>query len=411
MTESIVVICMPGEGHLRRLLPIIEGLCARGRTVHVMADARARAKVECLGGRFCDLFAQYPIEAADATSIPVPSRYVSFAGVYGERLTDQVAALAPGLIIYDTFAVVAPLIARRLGVPYVNVCAGHAAEPARVIAELRRDPRVATSAECWAAVQRLKNIHGMSNASPFSYVDGQSPFLNVYCEPPAFLNEEERAAFEPIVFFGSLAPPVEEDGRAEIFPRPRRSLRIYVSFGTVIWWYFEAAARAALTVISRTFADLDVDAVISLGGHELETTARSSLVDRNVQVVDYADQWATLQEADVFVTHHGLNSTHEAIFHRVPMVSYPFFGDQPAMARRCQDLGLAVPLVASLRGAVTADDVRTALARIAAEQDSLRAHLNEAHRWEMETIAARPAVIDRIEALRHRRPGGVWYAE
>ena len=51
----------------------------------------------------------------------------------------------------------------------------------------------------------------------------------------------------------------------------------------------------------------------------------------------------------VFVTHHGLNSTHEAIYHRTPMLSYPFFGDQPYLANRCRDLGLSVPLVDTWR--------------------------------------------------------------
>ena len=45
-----------------------------------------------------------------------------------------------------------------------------------------------------------------------------------------------------------------------------------------------------------------------------------------------------LAAADVFVTHHGLNSTHESIAERVPMLSYPFQWDQPGMAERCQAL-------------------------------------------------------------------------
>ena len=244
--KSIVVICMPGAGHVQRLLPLISGLAGRGWTVHVLTHARFRAAVEQVGGRFFDLFGRYPVEAVDATSVPIPSRFVTYAAAYAEPLSDDVAALAPGLIVYDTFSVVAPLIAQRLGIPYVNVCSNHAAVPARTIAELHQDPRVATSPECWAAVRRLQEVHGMRGASPFSYIEMQSPFLNLYCEPSEFLPEEDRAAFEPIAFFGSLAPELREQGPVEIFPRPPRGLRIYVAFGTLIWRYFATAANAAL---------------------------------------------------------------------------------------------------------------------------------------------------------------------
>ncbi len=66
----------------------------------------------------------------------------------------------------------------------------------------------------------------------------------------------------------------------------------------------------------------------------------------------------------MFVTHHGLKSTHEAIWQRVPMISYPFFGDQPALAALCQRLGLAVPLVPDVMGAVRSADVRHAVAAL-----------------------------------------------
>lgn len=399
MTGSIVAFCLQGVGHLQVLLPVIEGLCARGRVVHVYAHAQFRADVERAGARFIDLFARYPVEAADATSIPVPSRLVSFAGTYAERLAAEVAALRPALILYDTFSVVAPVIARRLGVPYVNVCPNHAPVPSRVVAALRDDPRVSTSPECWAAVRRLRDVHGIRDAGPFWYVEALSPFLNLYPEPVEFLGAEDRGAFEPIAFFGSLAPGLRHGPAVEVFPTPRRRLRVYVAFGTVIWWYFEAVASEALRVIAAASAELDIDVVIGLGGHRLDAASRTGLLRPNVRVLDYAPQWAALREADVFVTHHGLNSTHEAIFHEVPMLSYPLFSDQPALARRCQELGLAVPLVPAPRAPVDPDSLRAALRRLADERHAFAARLAEARAWELRTIGGREAVLDRVLAL------------
>lgn len=399
--SSIVVVCMPQRGHLQRLLPMIAGLASRGQTVHVMTDRRFGSDVELSGGRFFDLFAKFPLEAVDATSMPVPSRFVSFAGFYAEAMTEQVAALAPALIVYDTFAMIAPLVARRLGVPYVNICASHALEPSRTVAALRKIPLFAASAECWQAVRRLRDVHGMADVHPMSFVEAQSPFLNVYCEPPPFLDEDVRKAFEPLAFFGSLAPDQRE---ASSFDRPFRrdsaKPRILVSFGTVIWRYFEAPARAALSVLSDVFANLDAEVVISLGNHRLEDSELARLVRPNVRTESYVDQWAALKDADVLVTHHGLNSTHEAIFHGVPMLSYPFFADQPSLARRCQKFGLALPLAGAPQAPIEREAVLRALNQLADERDAFAASLAEARSWELAVMDGRSAVLDRILALR-----------
>ena len=44
-------------------------------------------------------------------------------------------------------------------------------------------------------------------------------------------------------------------------------------------------------------------------------------------------------------------------------------------------------------------DVRRALDRIASGGDELRRRLAEARQWELDVIARRPAVIERIKAL------------
>ena len=98
------------------------------------------------------------------------------------------------------------------------------------------------------------------------------------------------------------------------------------------------------------------------------------------------------------MTHHGLNSTHEAVLHRVPMISYPFFSDQPGLAQKCRRFGLAIPLTARPRERVTEDQVRAAFAEFEESRESMAAALERAREWELEAIAGRDAVIRR----RHR---------
>lgn len=402
MSASVVAFCMQGVGHLQMLLPLVHGLSARGCLVHVFTHGDFRSAVERAGGRFVDLFARHPIDAADATSIPVPCRFVSFAGVYAERVAEEVAALEPDLVAYDTFSVVAPVVARRLELRYVSVIPNHAPVPARVLAALGADPRVAISESCHAAVRRLREVHGFREAHPFSYVDALSPHLNLYAEPAEFLAAGDRVAFEPVAFLGSLAPALRDERGAEVFPRKRRRLRIYVSFGTVIWWYFAPAAVAALQSIAEACAALDADVVIGLGGHRLDAAVAATIARENVTLRPFADQWTALRETDLVITHHGLNSTHEAIYHRVPMLSYPFFGDQPALARRCQELRLALPLVEHPQAPLTPDIVITAIERVERERHVFATHLAQAQVWELRTIAERDQVIEKVLALTRR---------
>lgn len=405
MPAAVAVFCMPEEGHLRRLLPIVRGLHARGHEVHVFTHSRFQPQVSSAGGRFTDLFSSWPLEAADAESRPVPCRYVSFAGHYAARILDVVRPLRPSLVVYDTFAVIGRVIAAELGVPGINVCAGHNVAPAPFLEQLASDPRVAIAPACHAAVEKLQNAHHIRDATPFAYVDGMSTTLNIYCEPPEFLTAAERQAFEPIAFFGSL-PSIEhiETPRRNPLPayfRPdTRGRRIYVSFGTVVWRYYAAEALAAMEALADAIAlQPGLDALISFGGADAADTHAGRLGRPNVRVEKRVNQWAVLGEADLFVTHHGLNSTHEAIFNRVPMLSYPFFWDQPDLAAKCQAFGIARPLAAMPRGPVTVETASEAITGILAHSATLARRLDEARQQELVVMAGRPQVLDRIAAI------------
>jgi MGT family glycosyltransferase len=396
---------MPEEGHFQRLRSLISGLTRSGIAANVFTHRKFAPQVERAGGVFFDLFSKYSLKQADATSFPVPCRFVTFAATYAEQIRNDVEKTKPSLVIHDGFAVIGRVVATLLGIPRVNVCAGHNVAPERFLAILREDPRVKLSSECLRAAAVLRESYGLADASEFSYVSSLSPDLNIYCEPPEFLEESERRAFEPLAFYGSLPTIEEVQGREPgdrlwFGRRSARTFKVYISFGTVIWRSFAPEALRALSILAETFGRIEnAQAIISLGGNKIGKEALAALVRRNVAVESWVDQWRLLKEADAFVTHQGMNSTHEAIFHRVPMISYPFFWDQPALAEKCRKFGLAIPLTGSLRGEFCEDEVRAALRRLTVERESMRAAIARAHDWETAVIDNRPAVLKRIADL------------
>lgn len=394
-----VVVCMPQQGHMQRTLPVIEALARRGEAVHVFTGARFAEAVTEAGGRFEDLLAEGPVEAADATSLPRPSRYVTFAAQRADAITRRVAALRPRLLLHDTFAVIGRVVAQQLGIPAINICAGHAMVPDRTMRQQAEGPGVETAPACHAAVALLRERYGMANASPFSFLDGVSPHLNLYAEPPEFLLEADRAAFQPLAFFGSLRPRRLGTRTAPSRLGTGQPLRVFVSFGSVVWAYFPERAEARLVRLTEELPATGATVLVSTAGQTLSAATHARLVQAGFTVEPWVDQSTALCAADVFITHHGLNSTHEAIWHGVPMLSCPFFTDQPALAARCQALGLSVPLVTAPDAEIALGAVAAGLAALAADAEGFAARLATARQWEEAVIAGRDAVVNRILAL------------
>jgi MGT family glycosyltransferase len=397
MRRRIVLICIPAQGHVQRALLVTRGLVSAGAEVHVFTGSQFGKNFQDEGAGFHDLYAGRPLDAADATSTPIPSRFVTFAAVYGESLAEEVAKCRPDLLIHGTFAVAALVVGQSLGIPRVALCTGHNLSPRVALGQLEGDPRIKTSAACHAAVALLRDKYGIANASPFSYFDSLSPTLNIIPEPPEFLQPEEISEFEPAAFFGCIDPLRCKEFAREADDEESRRTQVYVSFGTISHRYYATDIEQALAaVVGAAKVMPHCDFTLTLGGAKLRV---SESLPANVRVESFVDQWEVLARSDVYLTHNGLNSTHESVFLRKPMISYPLFADQPLLAKRCEELGLAVPLAQQLRGPVTPQMVCLAIDNVLRDRSAMHSKLELARTWEDRVIASRPEVIQRILSL------------
>src|SRR5262245_43532136 len=164
-----VVFCMSGRGHFHRIRSVTSSLRQAGFEPIVFTHQMFQADVERAGGVFSDLFSRFPVDAADSESWPEPVRYTAHAAMFGAAITEEVAALQPAIVLHDTFAVVGSIVARRLGLPHVNICAGHNVAPEPFIRVLETHPRVFASERSRQAAEKLR-AEGVPNASPFAYV-------------------------------------------------------------------------------------------------------------------------------------------------------------------------------------------------------------------------------------------------
>ena len=108
---------------------------------------------------------------------------------------------------------------------------------------------------------------------------------------------------------------------------------IYISLGTVI-----KGATGFFTRCIQAFEKEDVTVMLSVG--KQFNIRKLGKVPDNFHVYQTVPQLSVLEQADVFVTHGGMNSVSESLVCGVPMVVIPFMADQPTNARRIEELGL-----------------------------------------------------------------------
>lgn len=112
---------------------------------------------------------------------------------------------------------------------------------------------------------------------------------------------------------------------------------IYISLGTVIH-----GATVFFKKCIKAFSGKNVSVIMSVG--KTFNIKRLGEIPDNFIVVNAAPQIRVLKQANVFITHGGMNSVSEAMTFGVPMIVIPFSADQPTNAEQIEKLGIGVRL-------------------------------------------------------------------
>lgn len=151
------------------------------------------------------------------------------------------------------------------------------------------------------------------------------PIMQSSCPPldadsADFLNSHKNIIY---IAFDQNAAPTNKDVQMVM-----QSLLILLEQGCIdgiIW------ARFNINQLPETIKTLD-----------MEYTDKDIINHKDIFFIKWAPQYAILAHPSTsfFISHGGAASMHEALYNRVRLLVYPFYGDQPANARAIERIGI-----------------------------------------------------------------------
>lgn len=406
----ISILSVPAYGHLLPMLGVIRELVRRGHDVEVLNGPEMEPVVARTGARFV----AYPpaLTAGDFVTTLKNGNLVAFIDMMlkatpplADFTLDHLRANPPDVVVYDAIAYWGVIAKRMLKLPAVSDSPIFVPELIRHMVSwrelfwyareiVRHAPGLVTG-WVWLALR-----YGVARLPLFL------PLLPMRGDVNIILSSREVHPKSPLlkggkwVFVGGTMDPGTRPDPFDFSRLDGRPL-VLVSLGTI-----QFTNDAFFRTVMETFADFPAQFVLAAGPGS--DPSRLGTPPENFIVVPTYPQLPLLERAAAFITHGGLGSIHEGLWHGVPMVAVPQHFEQLRNARAAQ--GGAIVLDGRCYGReVSGPDLRAALETVMSTP-SYRAEsraLGESLRAGGGSAAAADA-IERVAAQRsgrvHREP-------
>ncbi len=272
------------------------------------------------------------------------NQMIGLANISYRDLPSRVTEAKIDVLLVDQLFPGGATVAEHLGLPYVSIASAAPINRSRSLpppnlswdydptpAGRERDRMGWEGAkqafQKWTKVENEQRQQRNLEALEDVLEDSFSPYAQIVQMPQGFDFPRE----DPPPFFTHVGPLTHPETRRSVdFPWAQLDGRpvIFASLGTMqngLEWVFR-------TILEAT-AELDFQLVLSTGGGPITELTRDT-APNNAIVVNYAPQFDLLGKASLCITHAGLNTTLEALTHRVPLVAIPITHDQPGVASR-----------------------------------------------------------------------------
>ncbi|PEZ07551.1 glycosyl transferase family 1 [Bacillus sp. AFS018417] len=333
------------EGHFNPTIGVVQELIARGEEVVYFTIEAFRERVEKTGATVRTFDDQKFIKAFISGGRNYLSERINgllhTADIIIPSVLEQIQGEHFDYIIHDSMFGCGRLLSQILKIPSINSCTSFAQTEIsfeRMLEHLSQNIPTEIAKRINSDFQNLttkiKEKYGVEITSPYE----------VFCNPAPLTIVYTTREFQP---FGEtfdetykfVGPSISSRLTQENFDLTtiKGKSPIYISLGTVF-----NQAIDFYKLCFKAFGNTDHTVVMSIG----KKVQISDLGDtpKNFIVKNYVPQTEVLKHSTLFITHGGMNSTHEGLYYEVPLIVIPQSADQPFVAQRVANIGAGINL-------------------------------------------------------------------
>jgi MGT family glycosyltransferase len=329
---------IPYHGHINPTLPLVQELVNQGDQVTYYSTPEFSDRISATGADF---------RAYETPTAFKSTRTINHTTHVGGLVAEAAHALLPEVLsaveqerpdylIFDMSAPWGGIAGRRFHIPSIASFPHFpfiwraAVNDQRVFRKMansirpgygytRRLARLTMKIVKDFKLRKVQDINVISSSAGLNIV-----FTSRYFQPYEEQFDETYHYIGPVIDFDRQEEPFD-------ITRQEGQKLIYIAVGTV----YEANLQFFRTCFQALAGDKY--AVILSVGRSIDPSTLEPLPD-NFTVAQYVPQLSILQEADLFITHGGMNSISESIFYTVPMIVVPNTLEQAINAARIEQL-------------------------------------------------------------------------
>ena len=341
----VLFINAGSEGHVNPTMGVVRELILRGEEVVYFTIEDFRERIEDTGATVRTIDAEKFIKAFISGGRNYVLERVNglllTADIVIPSVLEQIKGEHFDYIIHDSMFGCGRLLGQILKLPAICSCTSFAHTKASFDEMIEHlSDMVPTEIlkpiqdKFQSLTQMVKEKYGVEIHSPYEVFCNPAPLTIVYTTREF---QPFAEAFDQTYKFVGPSISSRLSQESVDYPAIKGNRPIYISMGTVF-----NPSIDFYKLCFEAFGNTDHSVVMSVGNRV--RISELGEIPENFLVKNYVPQLELLKYTKLFITHGGMNSTHEGLYFGVPLLVIPQSADQPIIAGQVAKIGAGIQL-------------------------------------------------------------------